>query len=126
MSQATSYKHTSNRELPSEKTPWSRYKYGVAETTGDLVANPGQKYPFYTIWSVETDTSVCGEVRKVVGAFAGSAGNSNGKFDINKDGQYVLNGKCATVGEHDKPFYSINGLSDGVAAESEAKIIILK
>lgn len=125
MSQATSYKHTSNKELPSKDIPWLRYYYKQVggNSNAEASANAGQKYPFYTIWDV-TDTEIKGQVRKVVGAFGGTAGASSGKFDINKDGQYVLNNLCATDNEHDKPIYSINGLGDGIAADAETIITI--
>ena len=118
MSQATSYKHTSNKELPSDNIPWLRYYYPASGKN----AASGQKYPFYTVWSINS-AKITGNVRKVVGAFGGGAGSSNGKFDINVDGEYVLKGKCATDGQHDKALYSINGLEEG----ADTKIIeILK
>lgn len=85
MSQATGYKHTSNKELPSPHIPWLRYYYPA--NNGKV--NGGQKFPFYTVWSI-TDEKIEGRVRKVEGAF-----NSNGKFDINLDGQYTLKDKSA-------------------------------
>lgn len=119
MSQATSYKHTSNKELPSKDIPWLRYYY----PNNNGKANAGQTYPFYTIWDV-TNTEIIGQVRKVVGAFGGTAGSSSGKFDINKDGKYLLNNLCATDNEHDKSIYSINGLGDGIASDAETIIKI--
>ena len=119
MSQATSYKHTSNKELPSSVIPWSRYLYPTKN--GDTKPNAGQKYPFYTIWTVDTASKITGEVRKVVGAF-----DENGKFDINKDGPYVLNGKSAIDGQHGQDIASVNGLGVNVPTSSEEKTIILK
>ena len=121
MSQATSYKHTSNKELPSNKIPWLRYYY----PNNNGKANAGQTFPFYTVWNVG-DEDIQGHVRKVVGAFGGTAGSSSGKFDINKHGDYVLNHLCATDGEHNKPIYSINGLGNGIAADADTHIIITK
>ena len=112
MSQATSYKHTSNKELPSDNIPWLRYYYPASGKN----AASGQKYPFYTVWSINS-AKITGNVRKVVGAFGGGAGSSNGKFDINLDGEYVLKGKCATDGEHNKDLYSINGIKDKAVTE---------
>ena len=112
MSQATSYKHTSNKELPSDNIPWLRYYYPASGKN----AASGQKYPFYTVWSIN-NAKITGNVRKVVGAFGGNAGSSDGKFDINVDGEYVLKGKCATDGEHNKDLYSINGIKDKAVTE---------
>lgn len=125
MSQATSYKHTSNKELPSKDIPWLRYYYPQTgkNSNTDAKANAGQKYPFYTIWNV-TDNEIKGQVRKVIGAFGGDSGASSGKFDINKDGVYVLNNLCATDNEHNKTIYSINGLGDKISSNDETIIMI--
>lgn len=115
MSQATSYKHTSNKELPSPNIPWLRHYYPA---NGGKV-NPGQLYPFYTIWSVSKD-KIEGRVRKVVGAF-----NSGGKFDINIDGKYVLNGNSAVAMDNTTKIASVNGL-DEKAKDTDEIIEILK
>lgn len=103
MSQATGYKHTSNKELPSPHIPWLRYYYPA--DNGKV--NNGQKFPFYTVWSI-TDEKIEGRVRKVVGAF-----NRNGKFDINIDGKYTLKDNSA-ANEGATKIESKNGL-DGTA-----------
>lgn len=100
MSQATGYKHTSNKELPSPHIPWLRYYYPA--NNGKV--NGGQKFPFYTVWSI-TDEKIEGRVRKVNGAFNGS-----GKFDINIDGKYTLKDKSAVVQDGTTEIASKNGL----------------
>lgn len=100
MSQATGYKHTSNKELPSPHIPWLRYYYPA--NNGKV--NGGQKFPFYTVWSI-TDEKIEGKVRKVNGAFNGS-----GKFDINIDGKYTLKDKSAVAQDDTTEIASKNGL----------------
>lgn len=119
MSQATGYKHTSNKELPSASIPWLRYYYPL----DGGAANAGQKYPFYTLWTIDKNGGyIEGRVRKVVGVF-----NSKGKFDINIDGQYVLNGYSAVAMDNRTLIESINGLSaakNGVNASFDDSEII--
>lgn len=100
MSQATGYKHTSNKELPSPHIPWLRYYYPA--NNGKV--NSGQKFPFYTVWSI-TDEKIEGRVRKVNGAFNGS-----GKFDINIDGKYTLKDNSAVARDGTTKIESKNGL----------------
>lgn len=100
MSQATGYKHTSNKELPSPHIPWLRYYYPA--NNGKV--NSGQKFPFYTVWSI-TDEKIEGRVRKVNGAFNGS-----GKFDINIDGKYTLKDNSADAQDGTTKIESKNGL----------------
>lgn len=100
MSQATGYKHTSNKELPSPHIPWLRYYYPA----NNGKANSGQKFPFYTVWSI-TDEKIEGRVRKVNGAFNGS-----GKFDINIDGKYTLKDNSAVAQDGTTKIESKNGL----------------
>lgn len=100
MSQATGYKHTSNKELPSPHIPWLRYYYPA--NNGKV--NSGQKFPFYTVWSI-TDEKIEGRVRKVNGAFNGS-----GKFDINIDGKYTLKDNSAVAQDGTTKIESKNGL----------------
>ena len=128
MSQATSYKHTSNKELPSWNLPWLRYYYPASDS-GDITAptvNEHQKFPFYTVWEI-TPTKITGNVRKVYGAF-----NDKGKFDINIDGPYTRNGYCATtataegsIGGHDTRIFSINGIASmsNTEAMSDTRVI---
>ena len=100
MSQATGYKHTSNKELPSPHIPWLKYYYPA--DNGKV--NNGQKFPFYTVWSI-TDEKIEGRVRKVVGAF-----NRDGKFDINIDGKYTLKDNSAAAHDGTTKIKSENGL----------------
>ena len=139
MSQATGYKHTSNKELPSPNLPWLRYYFPCSVDGGDTptqkqlenpTANAAQKFPFYTVWEVSAN-QIVGNVRKVYGAF-----NDGGKFDINVDGAYTKNGYCATtagatdsVGGHSDQMFSINGLTSMTnveARDSEEVIRITK
>lgn len=135
MSQATGYKHTSNKELPSPGIPWLRYYFpctvdgGASPTQKQLEgpsANKYQKFPFYTVWDI-TPTTITGNVRKVYGAF-----NDGGKFDINVDGQYVKNGYCATtagasdsVGGHGDRIFSINGITDMTNVEAKTNQTVI-
>ena len=66
--------------------------------------NSGQKFPFYTLWSI-TDTKIEGRVRKVEGAFNGS-----GKFDINIDGKFTTKDKSAVAQDGTTEIESKNGL----------------
>lgn len=119
MSQATSYKHTSNKELPSPNIPWLRYYFPatVASSAATPSVNTHQLFPFFTIWDIKP-SKITGNVRKVYGAF-----NNNGKFDINIDGQWTRQGKCATtggIGGHESDMFSINGITS--LTDAEAKI----
>lgn len=137
MSQATGYKHTSNKELPSPNLPWLRYyfpcevKGGANPTQSQLegpTVNNYQKFPFYTVWDI-TPTTITGNVRKVYGAF-----NDSGKFDINIDGQYTKKGYCATnaettdsVGGHSDEIFSINGITSmtNTSAKTDSRVITI-
>lgn len=137
MSQATGYKHTSNKELPSPNLPWLRYYYPCTVAGGSTpsqsqlegpTVNKYQKFPFYTIWDI-TPTTITGNVRKVYGAF-----NDSGKFDINIDGQYTKNGYCATnagttdsVGGHNDEMFSINGITSmqNIPASTDTRVITI-
>lgn len=77
MSQATGYKHTSNKELPNEHIPWLRYYFPAED--GKSV-NAQQRFPFYTIWTVKGN-QITGDVKKIGGLF-----NAKGKFEINVQG----------------------------------------
>ena len=125
MSQATSYKHTSNKELPGENIPWLRY-YFPRKTydapTDKATAQAAQKFPFFTVWTIN-GTEITGEVRKVWGVFNGS-----GKFDINFEYPYVKNGKSAIDNKHDQDIHSINGITllTDAQAEEDTRIITIK
>lgn len=124
MSQATGYKHTSNKELPSKNIPWLRY-YFYAESsstnTGGTV-NSEQKYPFFTVWTVG-DGKIEGQVRKVYGAF-----NKSGKFDINADYPFVKKGYSAVEKDMTTKIHSINGITSMTVpqAEEDTRIISIK
>lgn len=122
MSQATGYKHTSNKELPSPHIPWLRYYYPA---NGGKV-NSGQKFPFYTLWSI-TDTKIEGRVRKVNGAF-----NKSGKFDINIDGKFTTKDKSAVAQDGTTEIASKNGLvgtangTERIVSNEDEIIVITK
>lgn len=85
MCQATGYKHTSNKELPSPNTPWLRYFFPATITINsktDITAkvNAGQRYPFYIIHNIYNNRIEC-SVRKLANVF-----NTSGKYNINIQG----------------------------------------
>ena len=86
---------------------------------GSTAANDGQKFPFYTVWTVNTNTSITGEVRKAVGIF-----DNKGKFDINKDWPYVSKG-ISTI-DRKSPIASVNGLGSNTTYDPDEKIVISK
>ena len=115
MSQATSYKHTSNKELPSKNIPWLRYYFNAesdSPSDGGTV-NAEQKYPFFTVWEIGNN-SIKGAVRKVYGIFDGK-----GKFDINIDYPRVKNGKAAAALNGNISIRSINGITSMSAADAD-------
>ena len=125
MSQATAYKHTSNKELPSSELPWQRYYYpsGINATTGKDKADGGQLFPFFTVWHF-TPNTITGDVRKVYGVFNGS-----GKFDINAEWPFVKEGYSAVEKDWSTRIHSINGItkmSNAAAETSTTKTIITK
>lgn len=82
MSQATGYKHTSNKELPAPNIPWLKYYFPASikvqdQNTITATVNAGQRYPFYTIWNI-TPTQLTGTAKKINYIFT-----SGGKFNIN-------------------------------------------
>lgn len=90
MSQATGYKHTSNKELPSPNTPWLRYFFPASITISsqtDITAkvNAGQRYPFFinhVIGITDQEQSlVKSHVKKISGVF-----NNSGKYNVNIEG----------------------------------------
>lgn len=86
MCQATGYKHTSNKELPSPNTPWLRYFFPASITINsrtDVTAkvNAGQRYPFYIIYNVYNN-KIEAKVKKVANVF-----NNSGKYNINIQGK---------------------------------------
>ena len=82
MSQATGYKHTSNKELPAPNIPWLRNYFPAtvkisSKTKITATVNAGQKYPFYTIWTI-TPTRITGRVLKINYIF-----DTAGKYNVN-------------------------------------------
>lgn len=80
--QATGYKHTSNKELPSAQIPWDQYFFPcdsdiVDKNTVTDTVNPGQRYPFYTIYDVSNDTITC-TTKKIDNLFT-----ATGKYNVN-------------------------------------------
>lgn len=80
--QATGYKHTSNKELPSAQIPWDQYFFPCNSTITDQthvtdVVNPGQLYPFYTVYKISDDKIEC-TTTKISNLFT-----SNGKYNVN-------------------------------------------
>ena len=113
MSQATGYKHTSNKELPSSELPWLRYYFPSSLDGTTDVANDGQKFPFYTVWQI-TPTTITGNVRKVYGGF-----NNKGKFDVNAEWPYVKEGYSAVEKDWSTRIHSINGITSMTTQEAE-------
>lgn len=131
MSQASGYKHTSNKELPSKDVPWLKYSHGINDNADK--ANPTQQYPFYTIWKV-TPNKIEGNVRALFGGF-----NDKGKFNINFEGKYLKNWKCANTSAdgghkglidntHTHEIFSINGITSNLenVETNETKIEVFK
>lgn len=85
MSQATGYKHTSNKELPAPNIPWLHYYFPATVTINSQTnitakVNAGQRYPFFILYLV-TEKGVVGVTYKIGGIF-----NNSGKFNINLQG----------------------------------------
>ena len=104
MSQATGYKHTSNKELPAPKIPWIRHYFPA---TGGK-ANSNQKMPFFTIIDVNEDTIVL-TVKRITGIMNG------GNFNINQEGENVKNGNAKVELE--------NGISENSAGSTTTVVI---
>ena len=107
MSQATGYKHTSNKELPGKGIPWLKFYYEQSGTVEAPAANGGQKYPFYTVWQI-TENEITGTVKRVRGIM------SKGKFNINIQGTNIKNGEAYKNDE------------SGYISENQHKITIKK
>lgn len=103
MCQATGYKHTSNKELPSPNIPWLRYFFPASITIDsktDVKAkvNAGQRYPFYIKYFLNKGKindlvyypKLTATVRKLSNVF-----NNSGKYDVNIEG---LNPNYSVVG----------------------------
>lgn len=92
MSQATGYKHTSNKELPAAEIPWCRYYYpNVVDENGKVSVNTEQRYPFYSIYTVSPN-KITIDVKRIKNVLV------NGKFNINDQGEALKNNtKTVTV-----------------------------
>lgn len=104
MSQATGYKHTSNKELPSPNTPWLRYFFPASitinsQTNVTAKVNAGQRYPFFIKHSITYASStnhykVTSDVKKISGIF-----NNSGKYNVNVEGLNPTNTAIGGNGE---------------------------
>lgn len=80
--QATGYKHTSNKELPSKEVPWDYYFFPCKSvitnqnTVTDTV-NAEQRYPFYTVYHI-TDGEITCTTKRINNLFT-----STGKYNVN-------------------------------------------
>lgn len=103
MCQATGYKHTSNKELPSPNIPWLRYFFPASITINsrdDVTAkvNAGQRYPFYIKYFLNKGEvsdlvyypQLTATVKKLSNVF-----NNSGKYNVNIEG---LNPNYSVVG----------------------------
>lgn len=94
MCQATGYKHTSNKELPSPNIPWLRYFFPASITINsrdDVTAkvNAGQRYPFYIKYFLNKGKvsdfvyypQLTATVKKLSNVF-----NNSGKYNVNIEG----------------------------------------
>lgn len=103
MCQATGYKHTSNKELPSPNIPWLRYFFPASITINsrdDVTAkvNAGQRYPFYIKYFLNKGKvsdfvyypQLTATVKKLSNVF-----NNSGKYNVNIEG---LNPNYGLVG----------------------------
>lgn len=107
MSQATGYKHTSNKELPGTNIPWCRYYY--PNNNGKV--NNEQRYPFYSIYNITSD-QITIDVKRVKEVLVG------GKFNINEQGENIKNGKFIVTTD--------NGLSSSNDYTNNKKVTINK
>ena len=116
MSQATGYKHTSNKELPAEQIPWCQYYYpstkvydkeGIKFTSE---VNKLQRFPFFTVVQVTKD-KIRLDVRKINNVLV------EGKFNINEQGEQIKTGQLQVTTK--------NGINGG-EANTETHIEILK
>jgi hypothetical protein len=80
MSQATGYKHTSNKELPGAVIPWCRYYF--PNKNGNV--NNEQRYPFFSIYNVSSD-NITIDVKRIKNVLI------SGKFNINEQGEALRN-----------------------------------
>lgn len=122
MSQASSYKHTSNKELPSKNIPWLRYYYPAGGTVASPSVDKAQRFPFFTVWTLSGNT-INGNVRKAYGVY----NNETGKFDINVDYPYTKRGYSTVEKDNITKIHSINGITTMTtqAAEIDTRIITI-
>lgn len=103
MCQATGYKHTSNKELPSPNIPWLRYFFPASITINsktDVTAkvNAGQRYPFYIKYSLnkgKVDDSTYYYQAMITVKKLSNVFNNSGKYNVNIEG---LNPNYSVVG----------------------------
>lgn len=103
MCQATGYKHTSNKELPSPNIPWLRYFFPASITINsktDVTAkvNAGQRYPFYIKYFLnkgEVDDSTYYYQATITVKKLSNVFNNSGKYNVNIEG---LNPNYSVVG----------------------------
>jgi hypothetical protein len=91
MSQATGYKHTSNKELPAQSIPWCRHYYPSKrgkdkDNNITSAVDKGQRYPFYSVYTVTND-NITIDVKRVLNVLV------EGKFNINEQGESLRTGK---------------------------------
>lgn len=114
MSQATGYKHTSNKELPAAKIPWCRHYFPSTRSVVDgevsSSVNASQKFPFYTVYNVTNDFITI-DVKRVKNIMV------NGNFNINVQGESLKTNKETVTVD--------NGLND-FDFSTDNKVIIEK
>ena len=107
MCQASGYKHTSNKELPSPNIPWLRYFFPASITINsrdDVTAkvNAGQRYPFYIKYFLKLGKvddlhyypNLQATVKKLSNVF-----NNSGKYNVNLQGLNPAYGVIGGNGE---------------------------
>ena len=88
MSQATGYKHTSNKEIPAETLPWCHYYF--PKNGGN--PNGDQKMPFYTYVTIKPNEIVL-NVKRINNLMSSNntEESKNGLFNINEEGEHAKN-----------------------------------
>jgi hypothetical protein len=112
MSQATGYKHTSNKELPAANIPWCRHYFPSTRSVVDgevsSAVNNEQKYPFYTVYNITND-NITINVKRVKNIIV------EGNFNINVQGESLKTGQETVKVD--------NGLNDSDFDSSKQVII---
>ena len=107
MCQASGYKHTSNKELPSPNIPWLRYFFPASITINSrddvtVKVNAGQRYPFYIKYFLKPGKvddlhyypNLQVTVKKLSNIF-----NNSGKYNVNLQGLNPTYGVIGGNGE---------------------------